>query len=53
MRIRLQAVSENYGKVHALENVSLTIEPGQIVSILGPNGAGKTTLLRCLGAIVA
>lgn len=53
MKIRLQAVSKTYGKVHALENVSLTIEPGQIVSILGPNGAGKTTLLRCLGAIVA
>ena len=53
MRIRLQAVSKTYGKVHALQNISLTIEPGQIVSILGPNGAGKTTLLRCLGAIVA
>lgn len=53
MKIRLQTVSKRYGKVHALERVSLTIDPGQIVSILGPNGAGKTTLLRCLGAIVA
>jgi ABC-type multidrug transport system ATPase subunit len=52
MRIHLQSVSKRYGKVHALDKVSLTIEPGNIVSILGPNGAGKTTLLRCLGAIV-
>lgn len=53
MRIRLQAVSKKYAKVHALKDVSFTIEPGQIVCALGANGAGKTTLLRCLGAIVS
>lgn len=52
MRIRLQAVAKKYANVHALKDVSFTIEPGQIVSVLGANGAGKTTLLRCLGAVV-
>ena len=35
------------GKV-ALENVSLTLEPGQIVGLFGENGAGKTTLMKCI-----
>ena len=34
-----------YGKVEAVRGVSLSLAPGQIVSVIGPNGAGKTTLL--------
>ena len=37
-----------YGKVSALESVSLKVEPGQIVCLLGANGAGKTTTLNCV-----
>ncbi len=37
-----------FGGLHALTDVSLTIEPGLITSIIGPNGAGKTSLLNCI-----
>jgi ABC-2 type transport system ATP-binding protein len=51
MKIELRGVLKSYKAVRALGEVSLTIEPGQILSLLGPNGAGKTTLLRCLAGI--
>ncbi len=37
-----------YGKVEALHHVSITVYPGQIVTVIGPNGAGKTTLLGAI-----
>lgn len=53
MRISVDSLAKRYGKVRALDNITLAIEPGQILSLLGINGAGKTTLLRCLSGIVA
>ena len=53
MKIELRGVLKTYRSLRALDHVSLTIDPGQIVSLLGPNGAGKTTLIRCIIGIAA
>jgi len=42
-----------YGSVPVLRNVSLSVDPGEIILIVGENGAGKTTLLRTLGGFIA
>ena len=40
------------GTVHALEDVSLRIEPGEFVSLIGPSGCGKSTMLRIVGDLL-
>ena len=51
--LSIEGLYAAYGKVSALENVSLKVEPGQIVCLLGANGAGKTTTLNCVSGLVA
>ena len=45
-------LSKRYGKVAALEDVNLVIEPGRVVGLLGPNGSGKTTLLKLCNGLL-
>jgi len=53
MSIELTNISKNYGDQKALNEVTLTIEKGQITGLLGPNGAGKSTLMKIItGAIL-
>lgn len=46
--IKIDKVSKNYGKLVAVDNLSLTINDGEIFGLLGPNGAGKSTTLKMI-----
>src|SRR5262249_11194417 len=45
-------VRREYKEVRAVDDVSFTIEPGEMVAFLGPNGAGKTTTLKMLSGLI-
>lgn len=50
-KIIINNLTKRFGKVAAVNNVSLTIEPGSFLTLLGPSGCGKTTLLRCISGL--
>ncbi|WP_459480918.1 amino acid ABC transporter ATP-binding protein [Clostridium saccharoperbutylacetonicum] len=46
--IKLDNIVKNFGDVHVLKNVSLTVEEGEKLVVIGPSGSGKSTLIRCM-----
>ena len=50
--VRIVNVTKKYGKIYALDNVSLTIQDKEYFSLLGPSGCGKTTLLRLIAGLI-
>ncbi|WP_461213913.1 amino acid ABC transporter ATP-binding protein [Lacticaseibacillus sp. GG6-2] len=49
--IEFHDVEKYYGKFHALKNINLTIDRGEVVTIIGPSGSGKSTLLRTINGL--
>jgi ABC-2 type transport system ATP-binding protein len=50
--LRLDGLVRRFGRVTAVDGVSIAVEPGEIVGFLGPNGAGKTTTLRVVSGLL-
>lgn len=49
--IEFKNVDKYYGKFHALKDINLTINEGEVVSIIGPSGSGKSTLIRTMNGL--
>ncbi len=50
--IEVKQLSKNYGSVLAVNSLSFTVRPGEVLGFLGPNGAGKTTTMRMLSGFI-
>jgi ABC-2 type transport system ATP-binding protein len=50
--IRAESLTKQYGALTAVDNISFTVQPGEVLGFLGPNGAGKTTTMRMIAGFV-
>ena len=50
--LEINNIRKEFGSLVAVNDINLSVEPGQVDGLIGPNGAGKTTLLRMLATIL-
>jgi ABC-2 type transport system ATP-binding protein len=50
--LQVQNLTKRFGSANAVEDLSFTVNSGEIVGLLGPNGAGKTTTIRCVASLL-
>src|SRR5947208_14638420 len=50
--LQLQGISKRFPGVVALDRVSLSVAPGEVIGLIGENGAGKSTLMKVLGGVI-
>jgi branched-chain amino acid transport system ATP-binding protein len=50
--LEVENIHTYYGAIHALKDVSLTVEKGEIVTLIGGNGAGKSTTLKTISGLL-
>jgi branched-chain amino acid transport system ATP-binding protein len=50
--LRIRNLQTYYGRIRVLDNVSLSVKPGEVVTLIGANGAGKSTILNCISGLI-
>src|ERR1035437_3043714 len=51
--IDVHGLTKKFGDITAVENLTFTVDEGEVLGLLGPNGAGKTTTIRILAGIIS
>src|SRR5699024_11160947 len=49
--IEMVGLNKWFGKFHALKDINLSVNEGEVVVVIGPSGSGKSTLIRCINAL--
>ena len=50
--LKIRNLQTFYGRIRVLDNVSLSVKPGEIITLIGANGAGKSTMLNCISSLI-
>lgn len=49
--VQMQKLNKHFGSLHVLQDIDLTVTPGEVVVIIGASGSGKSTLIRCINGL--